>query len=215
MKKNFDIRLAALREYLRLLSADETVFIVEGGGEFRTAEDAFTYLRILDIFVMLSDPDLSGTDRAEGILQMFYVSPEDIPPQHLQEAVDRFTWFQNGGKEQDKKKSPKLVDWEQDYPLILPPINRIFGRDIRGIPYDAETNTGGVHWWTFLGAYNNLGDCTFAQVVRIRDKKARGKTLEKDEREWYRRNSDLVNIKNKLSQEEETTISTWLKLGKE
>lgn len=32
---------------------------------------------ILDIFVMLSDPDLSGTDRAEGILQMFYVSPED------------------------------------------------------------------------------------------------------------------------------------------
>lgn len=81
--------------------------------------------------------------------------------------------------------------------------------------YDAETNTGGVHWWTFLGAYNNLGDCTFAQVVRIRDKKARGKTLEKDEREWYRRNSDLVNIKNKLSQEEETTISTWLKLGKE
>lgn len=69
---------------------------------------------------MLSDPDLSGTDRAEGILQMFYVSPEDIPPQHLQEAVDRFTWFQNGGQEPDKKKSPKLVDWEQDYPLILP-----------------------------------------------------------------------------------------------
>lgn len=45
MKKNFDIRLAALREYLRSLSADETVFIVEGGGEFRTAEDAFTHLR--------------------------------------------------------------------------------------------------------------------------------------------------------------------------
>lgn len=45
MKKNFDIRLAALREYIRSLSADETVFIVEGGGEFRTAEDMFTYLR--------------------------------------------------------------------------------------------------------------------------------------------------------------------------
>ena len=45
MNKNFDIRLAALREYLRSLSADETVFIVEGGGEFRNAEEAFTYLR--------------------------------------------------------------------------------------------------------------------------------------------------------------------------
>lgn len=44
MKKNFDIRLAALREYLRSLSADETVFIVEGGGEFHTSEDPFSYL---------------------------------------------------------------------------------------------------------------------------------------------------------------------------
>ena len=38
-------RLAALREYLKTSSADETVFIVEGGKEFRTKQDAFTYLR--------------------------------------------------------------------------------------------------------------------------------------------------------------------------
>lgn len=38
-------RLAALREYLKNRSADETVFIVEGGKEFRTNQDAFTYLR--------------------------------------------------------------------------------------------------------------------------------------------------------------------------
>jgi hypothetical protein len=38
-------RLAALREYLKDRSADETVFIVEGGGEFHTRLDAFTYLR--------------------------------------------------------------------------------------------------------------------------------------------------------------------------
>lgn len=44
MKKNFDIRLTALREYLRSLSADETTFIVEGGGEYHTTEDPFNYL---------------------------------------------------------------------------------------------------------------------------------------------------------------------------
>ena len=43
MKKNYDIRLAALREYLKSLSADETTFIVEGG-EFHTSEDPFSYL---------------------------------------------------------------------------------------------------------------------------------------------------------------------------
>ena len=126
---------------------------VEIGGESYEIRTDFRV--ILDIFVMLSDPDLSGTDRAEGILQMFYVSPEDIPPQHLQEAVDAFSWFQNGGQEPDKRKSPKLVDWEQDYPLILPPINRIFGRDIREIPYDAETNTG-----TGFGVYIYTSDYT-------------------------------------------------------
>lgn len=44
MKKNFDIRLAALREYLKSLLADETTFIVEGGGEYCTKEDPFSYL---------------------------------------------------------------------------------------------------------------------------------------------------------------------------
>ena len=182
---------------------------VEIGGESYEIRTDFRV--ILDIFVMLSDPDLSGTDRAEGILAMFYVAPESIPPQHLQQAVDRFTWFQNGGQEQQNgKKQPRLVDWERDYPLIVPPINRIFGRDIREVPYDIETNTGGVHWWTFLGAYNDLGDCTFAQVVRIRDKKARGKTLDKDEREWSRRNADIVMLKEKLSKTDDETIRAWM-----
>ena len=38
-------RLAALRENLKDRSADETIFIVEGGGELHTRLDAFTYLR--------------------------------------------------------------------------------------------------------------------------------------------------------------------------
>lgn len=38
-------RLEALRDFLESRSTGDTVFIVEGGGEFRTTEDAFTYLR--------------------------------------------------------------------------------------------------------------------------------------------------------------------------
>lgn len=37
-------RLEALREYLKTISADETVFIVEGGAEYHTKEDPFNYL---------------------------------------------------------------------------------------------------------------------------------------------------------------------------
>lgn len=37
-------RLAALREYLKTLSAGKTTFIVEGVQEFYTDKDPFTYL---------------------------------------------------------------------------------------------------------------------------------------------------------------------------
>ena len=38
-------RIAALRDYLKTMSADETTFIVAGGGEFRTKHDPVSYLR--------------------------------------------------------------------------------------------------------------------------------------------------------------------------
>ena len=37
-------RLEALRNYLKGLTADETTFLVAGGGEFRTKHDPFSYL---------------------------------------------------------------------------------------------------------------------------------------------------------------------------
>ena len=39
-----DARIATLWEFLKSRSAEETVFIVEGGGEYHTKEDPFTYL---------------------------------------------------------------------------------------------------------------------------------------------------------------------------
>lgn len=178
-----------------------------GGAEYAIRTD---FRVILDIFEMLNDPELDHHDRAAGILEMFYLEPENIPVQLQQEAVDQFTWFQNGGRTEPQKSGPTLVDWAQDYHLIIPPVNRAFGRDIREVPYDPAHNAGGLHWWTFLGAYSDLGDCTFAHVVRIRDKKARGKQLDKEEKEWYRRNRDMVDIKAKYTETEDALLNEWI-----
>lgn len=40
-----DARITALREFLKSRSAEETVFIVEGGAEYHTKQDPFDYLR--------------------------------------------------------------------------------------------------------------------------------------------------------------------------
>ncbi len=89
-------------------------------------------------------------------------------------------------------------------------MNRVLGYEARAVPYDPETNAGGLHWWTFIAAYMEIGnDCSIAQIVSIRDKLARGKKLEKHEREWYRRNRELVDIPMRTTESEDAILKEW------
>ena len=45
-----------------------------------------------------------------------------------------------------------------------------------------------LHWWTFLGAYMEIGESLFSQILSVRMKKAKGKKLEDWEREFYKEN---------------------------
>ena len=148
----------------------------------------------LDIITGLKDPDLTDHDKAELILGILYV---DKIPRHLQkEALEKARWFLDGGSTTKPGKGPQLVDWEQDYNIIIPAVNRVVGYDIRQDPTT-------IHWWTFLGAYMEIGgECLFAQVVSIRDKEARGKKLEKYEKEWATRNRNIIDIKKRYSEQE-------------
>ena len=133
-----------------------------------------------------------------------------MPKEHYQEALKKCFWFINCGEDDDNtRKAPKLVDWEQDFQYIVAPINRVLGQEIRSIPYNWEENTGGLHWWTFISAYYEIGNCTFAQIVRIRDKKSRGKKLDKQDQEWYKANRKLVDLKQTYSKSEKAILKEW------
>lgn len=159
------------------------------------------YRCILDICAAIADPELDGRDKTEAALTIFYPDYDAMPPEHWQDAAERCMWFIGGGDEQSNRRSPKLVDWEQDYHLLIAPINRVLGAEIRSMEY--------LHWWTFLGAYQEIGDCTFAQVVRIRDKRARGKPLDKSDWEWYQRNRQMVDFKNRYTSWDEEVMRIW------
>ena len=67
-----------------------------------------------------------------------------------------------------------------------------------------------MHWWTFIAAYYEIGgDCTFSQIVRIREKLAKGKTLDKSDREWYRSNRHLVDFKTEYTTQENELCKLW------
>jgi len=183
---------------------------VEVGGE--KYEIRTDYRCILDICGVYADPEYSDEEKALTIMDMFYFSPrwEEMPSRLWREAMEKCAWFVDGGDHPTARApSPNLVDWEQDFRLIAAPVSRVYGQDIRAIPYDPETNTGGLHWWTFLAYYMEIGDCLFAQVMRIRDMKIRGKRMDKQDKEFYRRNQDLIDIKTRYTESEEEFFKQW------
>lgn len=156
---------------------------------------------ILDIFSVLSAVELTSEEKCFCVLGMFYPGFFTMPGEHMEEAIKQCFWFINGGNEETQKKSPKLMDWEQDFRLLIAPINRIAGQEVRALPY--------LHWWTFISYYCEIGDCYFAQIVRIRDLKAKGKLKDKADREFYSRNRDAIDIKRRYSETEEEIINGW------
>jgi len=163
---------------------------------------------ILDIISFMHDPELTEEEKGLASLAAFYPDLDELTD--YEEAVKQMLWFVDGGEDRRSKSSPSLVDWEQDWGHIIGPVNRVLGYEARAVPYDAAENTGGLHWWTFLAAYMEMGgDCVMAQIVSIRDKQKRGKKLEKHEREWYRRNKDLVDFKQKFTEAEDDLIKEW------
>lgn len=169
-----------------------------GGAEYEIRSD---YRAALDICAALNDSELDDQERAYVALDIFYPAFEDMPLEHYQEAVARCLDFISGPGPKNPGKSPKVVDWAQDFPLIVGPVNRIFGQEVRAAEY--------IHWHTFLAAYGEIGDCTFAQVVRIRDHLARGKKLDKQDREWYNRNRYLVDFQRKYTSTDEALLKEW------
>ena len=60
-----------------------------------------------------------------------------------------------------------------------------------------------MHWWTFLGLFMEINkDTTASTVFALRQKKARGKKLEKWEKEYWEQNKALCQLRPRLTDEE-------------
>ena len=141
----------------------------------------------LDIMEALQDPELDDNEKILAALDIFYLEdPETLPD--LQTAVAALYWFLDGGQDRGNDKAgPRLVDWEHDWERIIAPVNRVLGFDARTVRPDADG--AGLHWWTFLAAYS----------------------LDKSEREWYRRNRSMVDLPTNYTDAEKEIERQWTK----
>lgn len=162
-----------------------------GGKSWPINSDFRDVLRTLTAF---EDPDVSDEEKAFICLHNTYPDLDDIPRGDLQAAFDAAVAFIDHGSVNDGRPSPRTMDWTQDANLIFPAVNKVAGLEVRGVEY--------MHWWTFMGYFMEIRDTTYATILGLRGKKARGKKLEKDEKEFWNHNRGLCELKTRYTEEE-------------
>lgn len=160
---------------------------------------------ILDIMAVYNDPELDDSEKTEAMLRIMYPAFDSIPDSDIPEAVRKACDFIDCGGKSDGQRRPKLLDWSQDLPLIMPAVNGVAHYEVRR---DKD-----LHWWTFWGYFMSIGDSLLSSVLRIRSKRAKHKKLDKHEEEWYQENRHLVDFRRpetEAEKEEKASILKWL-----
>ena len=160
----------------------------------------YEYTAVLDAISAMNDPDLDDSERVYACLYIIYVNFDQFTPDDYKPAFDAASEFINNGEstEDDGRYHPKLIDFEQDYKLLIPAVNKVAGMEIR----ERED----IHWWTFMSWFMEIGESTYATVLSIGSKKNHGKKLEKWEQEFYRDNKNIVDIHRKVSEAEKARV---------
>lgn len=175
---------------------------VEINGKSHPIRNKCDYRVVLDVICALNDTDLTEEEKVKCALFIFY---EDILQiDDFEMAIkEMFRIINNGEEDTTPDNKPQLMDWEHDFSQLAPPISRVLG-------YDVRTPDKYTHWYSFLGGYMEIGECTFSTIVSIRSKRAKGKKLDKWEEEYIREHRKMVELPRKLTAEEEEFLnSDW------
>ena len=183
---------------------NEKVYTIRNKGDYRM---------VLDCFQVLNDTELDENERILAFLLIFYEDFDDlesvlsINEDDISALIDKAFLFFNCGQEHPSAETNyKTIDWEQDAQLISSAVNVVAGKEIRAETY--------LHWWTFMGYFNAVGESALSTVVGIRSKIAKGKKLEKYESDFRRENPqyfnwDMRTLKQK--EEDELLAQLWNK----
>lgn len=178
-------------------------FDVQNGDKRLLIRSNCDFRVVLDTIQALQDNALTDEEKAQCALIIFYENYEEIqdPQEALNDMMKIISYSDDLENDNDKNK-PQLMDWNKDFNQVVQPINRIIGYDVR-LPNQY------THWWSFIGAYMEIGECTFSTIVSIRSKKAKHQKLEKWEEEFCREHPELIALPQRYSQEEEEFFSLF------
>ena len=157
---------------------------------------------VLDCFSALSDKEILQQYRIIDCLKIFYEdinSDEDVRivfGDNTEQAIKlMYDFFNCNQTEIGNKVNHKLIDWERDAQIVCAAVNQVAQTEIRSEPY--------LHWFTFMGYYISVGESVLSNVVTIRDKRYKGKKLEKHEKEFVKNNPEYFRASREENEEAE------------
>lgn len=161
------------------------------------------YRNVLQVFEAFQDPELTQEEKwIVAIYLMFedFSCADDVLQAaqdgfNLEEAIQQILWFISAGQPEKQALEKPTYNWKQDEQIIFSAVNKVAGKETRELEY--------LHWWTFLGYFNEVGEGTFSFIVGIRHKLNKGKKLEKHEKEFLAQNKELVKLENPKTKEEQ------------
>ncbi len=175
----------------------ETVKIDSSAVKINT--DFRVCLKILRSF---EDERLTDSEKLTVLVTLLY---PDIP-ENTALAISQGLKFLNMGKEPEAHtKLPQIFSFEKDAQYIYTAFQSSFNIDLSRIEY--------LHWWAFRSLFADLGESFFNTLIGLRSRRHKGK-LTKEEKEFVREHSELIELEERHSKAAEDFISKIGRRGK-
>lgn len=156
----------------------------------------------VNIMRMFERTDLSDTEKILCMVGILY--EDEIPDRLMAEAAEQAVWFLNLGEAADSKKGVmsfgRLFSWEQDLKFIISAVDKSAGFSIRSKKF--------YHFWEFMSAFFETGECVFNTIVHQRKLKKTGKQSKAD-KEWWVENRDIAELKVELTNDEQEILDAF------
>lgn len=176
---------------------DELPNVVEiGGAKYDINSDFRTSILFTE---MINDDTLSEEEKLINTLNLYYY-PQDIPREHIQEAIDKAIWFYScdkktkQGKGKGKKQDKLIYSFEEDSESIFAAFMHDYGIDLNEKEY--------LHWWKFKALFKSLHKEN--EIMEIMSYRAvdLSKIKDKDQKAHYKEMQELYRIEKPVPDEE-------------
>lgn len=130
------------------------------------------------ISMCMSDDELN--EQEQLVIAVNLLFEDEIPPMDI--AISGIAWFMSANNydnyEGIKPSSVKLMDYNVDQWRIYSAFRS---------QYHIDLNTADMHWFIFRGLLDNLSECSFTDVIQLRQKKIPSYLSAKEKEEFKKK----------------------------